>query len=59
MALISTIKINRKKALLKALTYALSGFSITFIGYLLIETALNYPPNMIPDIIFEFLRIVN
>ena len=31
----------------KALSYAFLGFSIIFIGYLLIETALNYPPKMI------------
>jgi hypothetical protein len=47
MALISTIKIDRTKAFLKVLSYALSGFSITFIGYILIDTALNYPPKLI------------
>jgi hypothetical protein len=47
MALIPTIKINRKKVLLKALSYACFGFSIIFVSYLLIETVLNYPPDMI------------
>jgi len=47
MSLISILKIDKKKALLKALSYALPAFSIIFIGYLLIGTFLNYPPEMI------------
>jgi hypothetical protein len=47
MALISSLKFDKNKTILKALSYAFSGFSIIFIGYILIETFLNYPPKMI------------
>jgi len=47
MALIPALKVNKNKSLLKSLSYAFSGFSIIFIGYILIETFLNYPPKMI------------
>lgn len=47
MALISALKIDKKKTILKALSYAFSGFSIIFIGYILIDTLLHYPPEMI------------
>jgi hypothetical protein len=43
MALIPALKVNKSKTLLKALSYAFSGFSIIFVGYILIETFLNYP----------------
>jgi len=46
MSLISILKIDRKKALLKSLLYALHGFSIIFVGYILFETFINYPPKM-------------
>lgn len=46
MALIPLLKIDRKKAVLKSLSYAFSGFSIIFVGFILIETFLNYPPKM-------------
>jgi hypothetical protein len=32
---------------LKTLSYAFSGFSIILVGYILIETFLNYPPKLI------------
>jgi hypothetical protein len=41
------LKVDKTKALLKVLTYSFSGFSIIFIGYILIDTLLNYPPKMI------------
>jgi hypothetical protein len=47
MALIPVLKIDKKKALLKALSFVFPAFSIVFIGYLLIETFLNYSPTMI------------
>ena len=47
MLLISVLKINKNKALLKALPYAFSGFSTIFVGYILINIFLNYPPKMI------------
>ena len=47
MSLISILKLDKKKTLLKALSYALPVFSLLFIGYILIETFLNYPPEMI------------
>ena len=47
MALISALKIYKKNTILKALSYAFSGFSIIFVGYILIETFLNYPPKMV------------
>ena len=47
MAVISTLKKDRNNDLLKSLSYVFSGFSIIFIGYLLIDTLLNYPPKMI------------
>ena len=46
MALIPALKVNKNKTLLKAPSYAFSGFSIIFVGYILIETFLNYPPKM-------------
>jgi len=46
MTLISKIKIDRKKVLIKFLSYAVSGFSIVFISYILIETLSNYPPKL-------------
>ena len=36
-----------KQQTLKSLFYAFPGFSIILVGYLLIETFLNYPPKMI------------
>ena len=48
MSLISTLKLDRNNALIrKAISYAFLGFSIIFIGYLLFDTLLNYPPKMI------------
>ena len=47
MTVISPLKVDKTKALLKVLTYSFSGFSIIFIGYILIDTLLNYPPKMI------------
>ena len=47
MALISLLKFEKNKTTLKALSYVFSGFSIIYIGYILIETFLNYPPKMI------------
>ncbi len=47
MALIPVLKVNKNKTILKALSYVFSGFSIIFVGYVLIETFLNYPPKMI------------
>ena len=47
MSLISVLKINKNKALLNAFSYAFSGFSIIVIGYILINTFLNYPPKII------------
>jgi hypothetical protein len=47
MSLISVLKINKNKALLKAFSYAFSGFSIIVIGYILVNVFLNYPPKMI------------
>jgi hypothetical protein len=43
----SVLKINKKNALIKAFSYAFSGFSIIVIGYILINIFLNYPPKMI------------
>jgi hypothetical protein len=44
MSLISSaLKVHKNKTLLKALSYAFSGFSIIFVGYLLIEILVNYP----------------
>jgi hypothetical protein len=47
MSLISVLKRNKNKALLNAFSYAFSGFSIIVIGYILVNTFLNYPPKMI------------
>jgi hypothetical protein len=47
MSLISVLKINKNKDLLIALSYAFSGFSTIFVGYILINIILNYPPKMI------------
>ena len=35
-----------KQQTLKTISYVFSGFSIMFVGYILIETFLNYPPKM-------------
>jgi|GEM_PF-1395426 hypothetical protein len=47
MSLITILKLNRKNIFLKSFSYAVSGFSLIFIGYLLFETLLHYPPRMI------------
>ena len=46
MSLVTILKLNRNKVFLKSLSYTVSGFSLIFIGYLLIEILLNYPPKM-------------
>jgi len=45
MVLIPALEVNKNKTL-KAPSYTFSGFSIVFVGYILIETFLNYPPKM-------------
>ena len=47
MSLISALKIDKKKTVLKALSYAFSGLSIIFLEYILIDTFLHYPPETI------------
>ena len=49
MSLLSELRIkkNKTKINLKSFSYALSGFSIIFITYILIDTFLNYPPKLI------------
>jgi len=43
MSLISSaLKVYKNKTLLKALSYAFSGFSIIFLGYILIEMLEKY-----------------
>ncbi len=44
---ISSVLDSMKQQTLKSLSYAFSGFSIMFVGYVLIDTFLNYPPKII------------
>ena len=44
---ISSVLDSMKQHTLKSLSYAFSGFSIMFVGYILIDTFLNYPPKII------------
>ena len=44
---ISSVLDSMEQHTLKTLSYAFSGFSIMFVGYILIDTFLNYPPKNI------------
>ena len=44
---ISSVLESMKQHTLKSFSYAFSGFSIMFVGYILIDTFLNYPPKII------------
>ena len=44
---ISSVLDSTKQQTLKSLSYAFPGFSIMFVGYILINILLNYPPKII------------